>query len=55
MAFGDKLGRRKTLFVGMIIVIIGAALQASSFSLAQLSVSRVMLVGFEIHRTQLCR
>ncbi|KAH9938532.1 general substrate transporter [Fomitopsis serialis] len=36
---GDKLGRRKTIVVGGIIMIIGAILQATSFSYAQMVVA----------------
>ncbi|EGW33885.1 uncharacterized protein SPAPADRAFT_59267 [Spathaspora passalidarum NRRL Y-27907] len=45
MYIGDKIGRRKTIFVGCIIMIIGAVIQASSFSVAQLIVGRVV-TGF---------
>lgn len=40
---GDMLGRRKTIFYSTIIATIGAILMASSFSLAQLIVSRLIL------------
>ncbi|KIW02625.1 hypothetical protein, variant 2 [Verruconis gallopava] len=39
---GDIFGRRKTIFIGSSIMIIGATLQCSSFSLAQLIVGRVI-------------
>lgn len=40
--YGDHLGRRQTVMLGQLILIIGTALQASSFSLAQLIVGRVV-------------
>lgn len=44
---GDKLGRIRTIAVGSVLVIIGSVLLASSFSLAQLIVGRLVLgVGF---------
>lgn len=39
---GDKLGRRRTIVLGGIIMIIGAILQTSSFSYAQLVVARII-------------
>ncbi|KAK9326081.1 general substrate transporter [Lipomyces orientalis] len=42
MLLGDKLGRRKIIFIGAIIMIIGTAIQCSSFSLAQFIVGRVV-------------
>ncbi|KZT12841.1 general substrate transporter [Laetiporus sulphureus 93-53] len=39
---GDKLGRRKTIFLGGTIMIIGAILQATSFSYAQMIVARIV-------------
>lgn len=42
---GNILGRKKTIMVGSIIMIIGAVLQASSFELGQLIASR-WLTGF---------
>lgn len=39
---GDKFGRRLTVMVGELIIIFGAILQASSFSLAQLIVGRIV-------------
>lgn len=39
---GNILGRRKTIFLGTCIMIIGAILQAASFSLAQLIVGRIV-------------
>ncbi|KAI6374018.1 hypothetical protein MCOR25_003253 [Pyricularia grisea] len=40
--FGEKLGRRRSITIGAWIMIIGAVLQASSFSRAQLIVGRVV-------------
>ena len=37
---GNKLGRRKTIFLGSSIMIVGALLQCTSFGLAQLIVAR---------------
>ncbi|KAH9928044.1 general substrate transporter [Amylocystis lapponica] len=42
---GDKLGRRKTIFLGGAIMIVGAILQASSFGYAQFVVARIV-TGF---------
>ena len=39
---GDYLGRRWSIWIGMGLVIIGATLQASSFSVAQLVVGRIV-------------
>lgn len=39
---GDIFGRRRIIFVGSIIMVIGAALQCSSFGLAQFVVGRVI-------------
>ncbi|OCH90720.1 general substrate transporter [Obba rivulosa] len=39
---GDRLGRRKTIVLGGIIMIIGAILQTTSFSYAQLVVARIV-------------
>lgn len=40
MYIGNKLGRRKTTFLGAIIALAGTVLQCSAFSLGQLVVSR---------------
>ncbi|GMG30724.1 unnamed protein product [Ambrosiozyma monospora] len=42
MYTGDKLGRTKCMFLGCFIMIIGAILQCSSFSIAQMIVARVV-------------
>ena len=39
---GDLLGRRKTIFFGSSIMIVGAVLQCTSFSLAQFVAGRVI-------------
>lgn len=39
---GDRLGRRRTIILGGVIMIIGAILQATSFSYAQMLVARVI-------------
>lgn len=39
---GDRLGRRKTIVLGGSIMVIGAILQATSFSYAQLVVARII-------------
>jgi len=40
MYVGNKLGRRKTTFIGAIIALIGTILQCSAYNLAQLILSR---------------
>ncbi|CCH45845.1 Hexose transporter 2 [Wickerhamomyces ciferrii] len=42
MWFGDKVGRRKTIFVGCWIMIVGAIIQTASYSTAQLLVGRIV-------------
>ena len=39
---GDRLGRRRTIFLGGCIMIIGAILQTTSYSYAQLVVARIV-------------
>jgi MFS family permease len=39
---GDKFGRKNTILIGTVIMAIGAALQASSFSLAHMFVGRTI-------------
>lgn len=47
---GDLLGRRRIIWIGTIIMIIGAAIQCSSYSLAQLIVARIITgVGNGMH------
>lgn len=40
--FGDKLGRRKSIAMSCIWVIVGGAIQASSFSLPQMIIGRII-------------
>jgi hypothetical protein len=40
---GDRLGRKKTILLACAIMAIGTALKASSYSLAQMFVGRVVL------------
>ncbi|KAF2720933.1 general substrate transporter [Polychaeton citri CBS 116435] len=42
VAVGDKLGRKKCVLVGTTIMAIGAALQTTSYSLAQMFVGRIV-------------
>lgn len=46
MFIGDKLGRRKTIFLAGCVVIVGVILQATPFALAQLIVARVVTGTF---------
>lgn len=47
---GDKLGRRPVIWIGTIIMIIGAIIQCTSFGLAQLIVGRIVTgVGNGMH------
>ena len=39
---GDRLGRRRTIVLGGVVMIIGAILQASSFGYSQILVARVI-------------
>lgn len=39
---GEKLGRRRTIWLAMTVVIIGATLQASAFTVAHLVVGRII-------------
>lgn len=40
--FGEKLGRRKTIGIGCLIMIIGALLQATAYSRAHMIVARIV-------------
>lgn len=40
IGYGDKLGRRRAVLVGALIMLVGTAIQASSTTLAQLIVGR---------------
>lgn len=42
IAFGDKIGRRRSVLLGATIMLIGAAIQTASFGLAQLIVGRIV-------------
>lgn len=42
MVWGEQLGRRRSIALGCIILSIGAAIQASSYSIAQLIVGRIV-------------
>jgi len=42
MWFGDKVGRRKTIFTGCFIMIIGAIIQTAAYSTDQLLVGRII-------------
>ena len=39
---GDKLGRRRTIVSGGVVMMVGAILQATSYSYAQILVARVV-------------
>ncbi|GIJ92497.1 hypothetical protein Asppvi_001775 [Aspergillus pseudoviridinutans] len=43
ISFGDRLGRRKTIFLASIIAIIGQLLQTSSYGIIQFTLGRVIL------------
>ena len=47
MFFGKILGRKRTILLGDCLVIVGGALQASSWSVAQIIIARV-LCGFGV-------
>ncbi len=40
--FGEILGRKKCIYVGAVIMFIGAALQASAFGVTQMLVGRIV-------------
>lgn len=42
MFAGDKLGRRRSILIGCCILLVGAVLQTTSYSLAQMIVGRVV-------------
>jgi len=53
---GDRLGRRRTIVVGGVVMIVGAILQAASYSYAQMLVARVITGlgnGLNVSRTAL--
>ena|ERR1700761_5178969 len=47
---GDKLGRVRTIQLGAAVNVLGAILQSSSFSLAQLIVGRLVRISFAVCR-----
>ncbi|KAF9265001.1 general substrate transporter [Marasmius fiardii PR-910] len=47
---GDRLGRRRTMVTGMVIMIIGAIVQTSSYGYAQMLVGRV-ITGLSVFQT----
>lgn len=42
MYLGDKLGRRKVIYFGVIWMVIGTILQCTSFGITQLAIARVV-------------
>ncbi|KAG7908123.1 hypothetical protein KL906_003540 [Ogataea polymorpha] len=42
MGYGDKIGRRKCIFIGCAIMIVGAVLQCSAFTVGHLIVGRIV-------------
>ncbi|TVY84139.1 Sugar transporter STL1 [Lachnellula suecica] len=42
IGYGDRLGRRRAVLLGVVIMLIGAAIQASSFEMGQLIVGRIV-------------
>lgn len=40
--FGERIGRRKSIMLGCVVLSIGAALQAASYGVAQLIVGRII-------------
>ncbi|TVY86688.1 Sugar transporter [Lachnellula willkommii] len=42
IGYGDQLGRRRAVLLGVIIMLIGTAIQASSFEIGQLIVGRIV-------------
>ncbi|KAJ7725184.1 general substrate transporter [Mycena metata] len=42
MVFGEQLGRKKTFLIGVIIISIGALMQASAYTISQMIVARVI-------------
>lgn len=48
----DRFGRKKTMVLGLIGVVVGAAIQASGTTIAQLIVSRLLLGAFNVMAAQ---
>lgn len=42
MYLGDKLGRRKVIYIGVIWMVVGTILQCTSFGITQLAIARVV-------------
>lgn len=42
LVFGEKIGRKRTIMLGSLILCIGGALQASAYSIAHLIVGRIV-------------
>ncbi|KAJ7083996.1 general substrate transporter [Mycena belliarum] len=42
MVFGERLGRKKTFLVGVVVMSVGAVMQASAYSVSQMIVARVI-------------
>jgi MFS family permease len=42
IGYGDKLGRRRAVLLGSVIMLVGTAIQASSFEIGQLIVGRIV-------------
>jgi len=40
--FGEQIGRRKSIFIGVVIMIIGALLQATAYTRAHMIVARIV-------------
>lgn len=42
LVFGEKIGRKRTIMLGSLILCVGGALQASAYSIAHLIVGRIV-------------
>lgn len=42
IAVGDKIGRRRSVLLGTLVMLLGTAIQASSFGMVQMIVGRVI-------------
>ncbi|KAI1616647.1 putative sugar transporter [Exophiala viscosa] len=45
IAFGDRIGRLRSIFAGLVLAVIALALESSAYSLAQFVVSRLLIGG----------
>jgi MFS family permease len=45
IGYGDRLGRRRAVLLGVIIMLVGTTIQASSLGMAQLIVGRIVTGG----------